>query len=90
MQRSDGELQQSQCLTNPAITDHYLQYALTQKSQSHVLELCTKYPINNAPEYPDKRVFKIGDRAWELTDLRLKVWAAHLVRCTIEYLWCQS
>ncbi|KAJ7934475.1 hypothetical protein B0H13DRAFT_1855083 [Mycena leptocephala] len=45
-------------------------------------DLREKYPVGNHPSFPNKRIVtdpKLPDRHWELTDIRIRVWAAHIV-----------
>ncbi|CAA7262386.1 unnamed protein product [Cyclocybe aegerita] len=46
-------------------------------------ELLAKYPIGNNALFPQKRIYadKMGSY-WDLTDLRIGVWASHLARGT--------
>jgi len=44
-------------------------------------QLRQKYRIGGDPRFPNKRVYTSDDgRSWELNDLRVQVWAHHLVR----------
>ncbi|KDR71134.1 hypothetical protein GALMADRAFT_102840 [Galerina marginata CBS 339.88] len=47
-----------------------------------VKQLEEKYPIGNHPRFPGKRVFTDSSTgwAWDLTDVRLNIWATHIVR----------
>lgn len=53
--------------------------AIAQKTAGNQRKLLEKYPIGTHPSYPDKRVYQDGTRAWELTDIRLRVWASSIV-----------
>jgi hypothetical protein len=48
-----------------------------------------KYPIGNDACWPTKRVYTSADgRSWELNDLRMQVWANHLVcSLTASHMW---
>lgn len=46
-------------------------------------QLRERYPIGNHSSFPTKRVVtskQAPDQHWELNDIRLRVWAAHIVR----------
>ena len=53
---------------------------MSRRSAIHVEALRERYPIGNDASQPTVRIYQDGDRAWELTELRLKVWAAGIVR----------
>lgn len=47
-------------------------------------QLREKYRIGGDPHFPNKCVYTSGDgRSWELNDLRVQVWAHHLVRHSV-------
>jgi len=48
-----------------------------------VEELRRIYPIGNNPQYPTKRIYSSKGRSWELNDIRLQLWAQHIVRIYI-------
>jgi hypothetical protein len=52
---------------------------MSRRSAIHVEALRERYPIGNDPSRPTIRIYQDGERAWELTELRLKVWAAGIV-----------
>jgi len=62
------------------LTSMLSQDALSKKTSGRYDELCARYPVNNVSDYPDKRVYRDGDRFWELTELWLKVWATNMVK----------
>jgi len=45
-----------------------------------VKQLHIKYPIGADSHFPNKQVYTSEGRSWELNDMRLQVWAVHLVR----------
>jgi hypothetical protein len=53
---------------------------MSRRSAIHVEALRERYPIGNDASRPTIRIYQDGERAWELTELRLKVWAAGIVR----------
>ena len=53
--------------------------AIAQKTAGNQHKLLEKYPIGTHASYPDKCVYQDGTRAWELTDIRLRVWASSIV-----------
>ncbi|KAA1469054.1 hypothetical protein DENSPDRAFT_834586 [Dentipellis sp. KUC8613] len=40
--------------------------------------LCECYPVGNNALFPGKRIYSKGNQYWELTDMRLRVWASHI------------
>jgi len=48
---------------------------LQNRAGSELKELQEKYPIGNHPRFPTKRIYASGGLFWELTSLRLQVWA---------------
>lgn len=54
---------------------------LSDRSSDARDKLVARYPTGAHPEFPTKAVYKDPNgRFFELTDLRLKVWSAHMVR----------
>lgn len=43
-------------------------------------QLREKYPVGNDLRWPQDRVFTLNKRSWKLNDVRLRVWATHIVR----------
>ncbi|KAG2744235.1 hypothetical protein P692DRAFT_20643847, partial [Suillus brevipes Sb2] len=60
--------------------------ALRQDSAKEVAELQRRYPIGNHPLFPDKRIYAKGGLFWDLSPVRLDVWAAAIQnpRATID------
>jgi hypothetical protein len=56
-----------------------LQDVLRQDSAKEVAELQRRYPIGNHPLFPDKRIYAKGGLFWDLSPVRLDVWAAAIV-----------
>ncbi|KAF8955172.1 hypothetical protein BDZ97DRAFT_1765296 [Flammula alnicola] len=53
--------------------------AIETKSVDHLHDLKAQYPVNNhAALFPGKRVFHQKGSYWDLTDLKLKIWANSL------------
>ena len=52
---------------------------MSWRSAIHVEALHERYPIGNDATWPTICIYQDGERAWELTDLCLKVWAAGIV-----------
>jgi hypothetical protein len=49
------------------------------------------YPIGNNPLFPNKSVYTdVAGRAFDLTDLEFKVWAAHMVRVFFLSFGCEG
>jgi len=58
-----------------------LQLAVCEGTTDILDNLRIKYPIGTDSRFPGKRVYSLGpDALWELTTLRLQVWASHIVR----------
>ncbi|KAJ8584983.1 hypothetical protein M405DRAFT_844819 [Rhizopogon salebrosus TDB-379] len=55
---------------------------LRQESSKEVTGLEHRYPIGNHPLFPNKRIYAKGGMFWELTSLRLDVWAAAIHQST--------
>jgi hypothetical protein len=53
---------------------------MSRRSAIHVEALRERYPIGNNASRPTIHIYQDGERAWELTELRLKVWATGIVR----------
>lgn len=61
---------------------HFLSQVSFDKSVGpHRDTLLGKYPENNHPLFPDKRIYTdlATNAHFDLTDMRINVWAAHLV-----------
>lgn len=57
------------------------QESLNRTNAPLIEQLRLKYPIGADPRFPTKRIYSADDgRSWELNDIRLQVWAVHLVR----------
>lgn len=56
------------------------QAAIGSNSRPIEEQLQEKYPMDNSPLFSGKRIYQNGQHYWELTTLRLKVWAAAIVR----------
>ena len=56
-----------------------LQDAMLHRSVQYLQLLEERYPISNNLRFPGKRIYQDGSRFWELTGLRLQVWAAAIV-----------
>lgn len=57
-----------------------VQAALASSSSDELAQLHARYPANNIPHlFPDKRVYEHKGRYWDLTPLRLQIWAQHMV-----------
>ncbi|KAJ7750717.1 hypothetical protein DFH07DRAFT_961310 [Mycena maculata] len=67
-----------------APTSVHQQIATLDASAAPVMEqLRELYPIGNHPSFPNKRIITSptqSDRHWELTDIRTRVWAAHILQ----------
>lgn len=71
----------------PIVThDHVVEQRISfdKSVEPHKLALLERYPENNHPEFPNKRIYtnKAMNAHFELTDLKLSVWASHLARGT--------
>jgi hypothetical protein len=53
---------------------------MTKNAAKHIPELEEKYPIDNSPLFPGKRVYENKGCYWELTHLRMQIWAHAIVR----------
>jgi hypothetical protein len=53
---------------------------MTKNATKYIPELEEKYPIGNSPLFPGKRVYENKECYWELTYLRLQIWA-HAIVC---------
>ncbi|KAF8151377.1 hypothetical protein B0H34DRAFT_861891 [Crassisporium funariophilum] len=66
--------------------DHIVEQRLSfdKSIGPHKDALLEKYPEGNNPLFPDKRIYTNNkmNAHWDLTDLELSVWAAHLARGT--------
>ncbi|KAI6150461.1 hypothetical protein BKA82DRAFT_4352310 [Pisolithus tinctorius] len=49
--------------------------SLRNRSANELKELQDKYPVGNHPRFPNKRIYASGGLFWELTPLRLQIWA---------------
>ncbi|KAJ7868716.1 hypothetical protein B0H14DRAFT_3441023 [Mycena olivaceomarginata] len=49
-------------------------------SNPHFNRLLKKYPIDNHPQFPGKRIYHNGTGFFELTDVRLRVWAVAMAK----------
>ncbi|KAJ7501479.1 hypothetical protein B0H11DRAFT_2275141 [Mycena galericulata] len=71
-------------LDAPAASSVRQQMATLDASAAPVMEqLRERYPIGNHPSFPTKRIVTSTtnpDRHWELTDIRIRVWAAHILQ----------
>ncbi|KIM48493.1 hypothetical protein M413DRAFT_22978 [Hebeloma cylindrosporum] len=50
-----------------------------------VEELRHAYPIRNNPQYPSKCVYTSEGHSWHLNDIRLQVWAQHIVHIFVYF-----
>ena len=58
-----------------------MQLAVCEGTADILDKLRINFPIGMDMRFPDKRVYSSGpDGLWELTTLRLQVWASHIVR----------
>jgi len=61
-----------------------------QNSDSYLNLLQEKYPVGNCDQFPHRRILKrtLGGKVtyWELTLLRLQIWANSLVRSSLPLL----
>ncbi|KAG2157039.1 hypothetical protein DEU56DRAFT_750243 [Suillus clintonianus] len=55
---------------------------LRQENSKEVTELEHRYPIGDHPLFPNKRIYTKGGLFWDLTPLRLDVWAAAIRQST--------
>jgi hypothetical protein len=66
--------------TWPLLPEHP-QESLNRTNGPLIDQLRLKYPIGADPRFPMKHIYSADDgRSWELNDIRLQVWAVHLVR----------
>jgi hypothetical protein len=56
-----------------------LQESLDQQAAPKIALLHEAYAIGNSPLFSTIRVFRKGDRYWELNTLRTRVWAVNWV-----------
>ncbi|KAJ6583566.1 hypothetical protein DFH09DRAFT_1275256 [Mycena vulgaris] len=70
-------------LDAPAASSVQQQIATFDASAAPVMEeLRERYPIGNHPSFPNKRIVtsaQFPDRCWEVTDIHIRVWAAHIM-----------
>ncbi|KAJ7203861.1 hypothetical protein GGX14DRAFT_569903 [Mycena pura] len=71
-------------LDAPVPSSVHQQMATLDVAAAPVMEqLREQYPVGNHPAFANKRIFtdpKFPDRHWELSDIRIRVWAAHILQ----------
>ena len=69
-----------------------MQAAIGNSNAGLLEQLRRKYPIGSDPRWPNKRIHTSDGRSWDLNDLRLQVWAHHLVciHGTLLLSYCQN
>lgn len=58
-----------------------------KSSTAYLDQLKEKYKIGDDPWFPTMRIYSKDGRFWELKEVRLQLWAKHLVH--VEYNSCQ-